>query len=340
MKSNSKKHEGFTLLEVVISMMIISIMSVGVYNAYLLLIRQTKEGQVEQTVSLVGKKTIEDIKGYTDGISFDLTNKTSLDLGDIELEKKQTSINGNIEYYYEKEIYLDKSFEKSTDNDYVYIEKIKMEKAKSSEINDSSKKYDIDLDARKVSTSENDENTNIMKYNLEMIKDAGAGQKSYIKDEEGNRGEVIKNSKGQIILNVYIKTVDEKKVISIKDLEGNELLPEKKLYLESDKINQLDLYVNFSEYKKEDDEVLDNIEINIYNSDEETVKNITNIYIEKSRTLPVDVKARKGGINIYNNRAENGALNNLGTLYNIQVDISKDGKTIFSGYSNQNIDIE
>lgn len=352
MKSNPKRHGGFTLIEVIISMAIIVIISVGVYNAYLLLIRQTKDGQVKQTAALEGKQVIEIIKENTSGKSFDLTGKTSLDLGDIKLEKKQAD-KGSTENYFEKTIYLNQKFEESIDSakftDYEYIKTITIKKIKSSEETNINNKYDIDLDSGKINEPKENENLNIMKYQLNMSKDASSGQKSYIQNEE-----VPKDSEGKIVLNVYIKTIGDKKTILIKDFDGNELLLLNEESLATDKVNELDLYINFGEYNKAENEVINNIEINIYNSDAETDKNNHNIYIEEAKDLDIDIKARKGNINIYTNRVKNTSLINLGTLYNIQVDINKidkskdiksiedikKGDILFSGYSNENIYIK
>ena len=49
-----------------ISIALIAIISVGVYNSYLLLIRHTREGQVKQVSTLIGKQTSEDIKSVAD----------------------------------------------------------------------------------------------------------------------------------------------------------------------------------------------------------------------------------------------------------------------------------
>lgn len=307
-------------------MVLITIISVGVYSGYILLIKHTKEGQVKQQSAILGKKTIEEIKGYTSGKSFDITSKTTLDLSDdMKLDIK----NGG----FEKEIKFDNNFKESADG--VYNEKISIKKAKVGG-------NDIDLDSRMIKKTVIDElTTNIIEYKLEMIKDAGFGKQSYIQyeHEEENKHEV-KDTDDKITFYVYIKTVDGKKSISIIDLDGNELLPEKKQELDSNKINnQVDLHINFSGYNKGENEKLDNIEINIYNLDEETNKNITNIYIEKAKDLGVDVKKLKEDANIYDNRSQSGTIP-LGTLYNIQVDISKDGKALFTGYSNQNIDIK
>ncbi|MDG5852946.1 prepilin-type N-terminal cleavage/methylation domain-containing protein [Clostridium beijerinckii] len=77
MKRNSKKHEGFTLIEVIISMALIAIISIGVYNAYLLLIRQTKYGQVKQRSTLIGKQIGEKIKSVSENQEF-TTSKVGL----------------------------------------------------------------------------------------------------------------------------------------------------------------------------------------------------------------------------------------------------------------------
>lgn len=68
MKKRSSKKDGFTLLEVVISMMLITILSVGVYNAYIMIIRNTKDGEVKQEAALVGKRIVEEIKAQTGNI--------------------------------------------------------------------------------------------------------------------------------------------------------------------------------------------------------------------------------------------------------------------------------
>jgi len=72
MKSNSKKRSGFGLIEMIISMAVISILSVGVYNAYMILIKQTKQGQVKQTSTLLGNEISEQIKAVTENAVFSL----------------------------------------------------------------------------------------------------------------------------------------------------------------------------------------------------------------------------------------------------------------------------
>lgn len=73
----SRKRSGFTLIEVIISMMIIGILSVGVYGSYLMLIRQTKDGEIKQESMLIGKKISEEIKNS--GQNIKLTDDIVLD---------------------------------------------------------------------------------------------------------------------------------------------------------------------------------------------------------------------------------------------------------------------
>lgn len=66
MKRNSKKSGGFTLIEIILSIAIIAILSISVYDGYLILINKTKGGQVKQTSTLIGKQISEKIKSTID----------------------------------------------------------------------------------------------------------------------------------------------------------------------------------------------------------------------------------------------------------------------------------
>lgn len=85
MKKKCIKKNGFTLLEVIISMAIIGIISVGIYTGYMIMIRQTKDGQAKQEAALEGKKAAESLQS---------TNFTvpgsSLTVGNMTLEKDVT----------------------------------------------------------------------------------------------------------------------------------------------------------------------------------------------------------------------------------------------------------
>ena len=82
MKSNSKKRSGFGLIEVIISVAIIGIIIFSVYDGYIIIINQTKAGQVKQTSTLIGKQISEEIKS----VSEDREITTSGEEGNLILE--------------------------------------------------------------------------------------------------------------------------------------------------------------------------------------------------------------------------------------------------------------
>lgn len=90
MKKKSKKRGGFSLVEVVLSMALIAILSIGVYNVYLILIRQTKDGQVKQGAALAGKKIVEEVKAGEFEKDDDDNLMLKIDNSDITLKKSES----------------------------------------------------------------------------------------------------------------------------------------------------------------------------------------------------------------------------------------------------------
>ena len=88
-----KKKSGFTLIEVIMSIAIIAILSVGIYNGYILLIKFTKSGEVKQSISISAKKDFENInssiilKEIEDTLSFNLGSENIELSGNINNEK-------------------------------------------------------------------------------------------------------------------------------------------------------------------------------------------------------------------------------------------------------------
>lgn len=135
MKSNSKKREGSTLIEIVISMAIIGILSVGVYNSYMIMIKTTKVSEKKQIVALIGKKIIEEIRGNSNSGNVQYSD-TRIKFGDnLELNGssynysgiKKLDAQGNYydedDYKYEAEITLTKndlSLSKEANIGYLY----------------------------------------------------------------------------------------------------------------------------------------------------------------------------------------------------------------------------
>lgn len=97
MKNNSKKHEGFTLIEVVICMAILSIISVALYDGFVIITKQIRAGQVKQSVALEGKNMLEKMKA-TDFVVPSVTTDAALKIDDqIELQKEEND-DGDIFY--------------------------------------------------------------------------------------------------------------------------------------------------------------------------------------------------------------------------------------------------
>ncbi len=100
MVSNSRSREGTTLIEIVISMALLAIILISVYGAYMLLIRQTKGGQVKQTSTLIGKQISEEIKSTLE--NKEIGNKSSsFELNNINFVKDGNSYKGT-QYFNEK----------------------------------------------------------------------------------------------------------------------------------------------------------------------------------------------------------------------------------------------
>lgn len=113
------------MLEVIISMALIAIISVGVYNAYLLLIKQTKDAQVKQTAALKGKNVIEEIKVATKNGEFHIS-EGALNVGSINFEQ---SAGGSVAVY---KRYLDENYNECSESLSKYVETITLNKTQAS----------------------------------------------------------------------------------------------------------------------------------------------------------------------------------------------------------------
>lgn len=359
MNKNSNGKNGFTLIETIISICVIGIISVGLYGAYLLLIKNTKLAEEKQSVALVGKRTIENINNAigNDKITLSGDNMVVKDLGLLKSEDASKNIDSLImtgtgdkdKKKFTNKLYLDGEYNicKETDSNCVYEEEITIEKAKAKN-GEEAEDIDIDMDSD-VNKEKLEEDEEVIKKKINPIenefslsKEAGSN-----KSPEINKKSIPKE-KNTLTLKVYIeKDWDNSVKISIKDSNENTLVePISKNLGDTDFVNHLNLHFNFKEYKKEENETLKDLKINVFNSVDDTSKLITNIYIEKSVDLKVDAKATKGEINIFN-RGDNKKIVKVGPLYNITVRIALKGqlseenlKNLFTGYTNKNINIK
>lgn len=310
-------------------MAIIAIISIGVYNAYLLIIRQTKDGEVRQTAALEGKKIIEEIDPNIANNNFSVINNT-LKIGDMSFIKSNDGYNRYLDESYND---VDKSLSKYTETitlnkteaeingNTVYVNSVGGEGDIGSPNNIGTFDYKIFIKKERdniviYSGGENEDNSN--------IEDIGLGTAQIEFNED------IKFS----VNASWDSSTKEKKII-IEDGSGTELLGRIfKNIDDQDGKKQMKLIINFN-MEDSSKAQLKNIQINLYNDDSEYL----NIGLERSDNMNIDVETRKGRINFYKDKSENEIK--IGDLHDIKVEIGyTDGENIFTGYYNENINID
>lgn len=319
MKKHIKKKAGFTLIEVVISITIIAILSVGVYDAYLVLIRQTRAGEVRQNISLEGKRISEEIKSTIENDKFTIVQGNPSSILRIG-NRSFTDIGG----VYTR--FLDGNYLETDRSLAEFTETINLETTKT----DQGGEVILDEDQTY------DDTTNPLNINFRVFigSEGSNGNTVYIRDEI--QRENLEITSGKIILYAYFyqnPTVENEKTIKIKSDDGTELLSRTEAVKDINTSN-INLCINFNEYNPKDRSPSIEVEINAYSE----IDDIPNIYMEKDSNLNAEVNPCKGEINVYDNRAENAEEAEIGTLYDIEVLIrNRDGDIIFRGNSKQNI---
>lgn len=328
MRRNSKKSRGFGLLEVVISIAILSIVSIAVYDGFMIMVKQTKAGQVKQTAAIEGKKIIEQMKGTSFAVP--QSTDTVLKIGDITLQKEASSS-------YKR--YLDEKYnelkDSASENSRRYVEKVTLSPTK---LEGSSENVELNTSAqdsagKKIYISRIDGKDYIRYWDKD---------EKYIPSESDTSIKMIQGDSQVKQMSVYF-TLDSggNQKIEIKDYKGNLLCG-----ITKSSLDDKNLKMNFSNYIEADGSLPINadIEINVYNTTTDT----PNIYIEKQKDLKVNVNPCKGNINIYDNRSEDVTNDNSGTLYDIKVEISdylkykngeikSDNDNLFTGAYKKNI---
>lgn len=320
------KKSGFTLLEVVMSMMIISIISVGIYTGYMTMIKQTKDGQVKQKAALEGKKVVEALQGN----SFTVPEST-LNIDGITFSGDGTNfkrfLNGN---------YEDKDNNQNvTEDNAVYIETITCTRAQAiktnSTNNDQNASENVSLNtnnglnssAKKFYVSRAD-STNYISY--DTVDDSS--KKEIPLFEESNA------TTKKMQLSIFLTPSEDdptKEVIEVFSYKGGKSLTGANI--EQDVGSNI--VINFTNYKNEDGTLPSNedIEFDIYNKNSQSA----NVYLEKETNLNVDLEPIKGKINVYSNRS--GTNDDVGTLYDFKVIIidNNSKNILFTGYYKKNI---
>jgi len=327
LKSKPKKNMAFGLIEVVISMMILSIISISVYSGFIIIIKQTKAGQVKQSVALEGKKMIEEMKATS------VTTDAALKIGNIITLQKEGEVSGKP--FYTR--YLKEDFSVCDKEVSKYVEKVTLTAT------------DVTLNDKQI--IDELENSNNINYKVYIGKEENTSTtvvEDYIKGGITGTPKILK-SDSNIVMYVYFEkpsNSEDDRTITIKDYEGNNLLDTNEISKNTISLNpsKVNLCMNFDQYKQIDSSNLKNVKIYVYNR----TGSIANIYLQKDSTVIADVQVCKGEINIYDNRAGNSSEDKTGTLYDIKLEISdylkykngeihEDKDNLFTGHSKKNI---
>ncbi len=356
-KSHKRKKDGFTLIEVIVTIAILGIVSIGIHGMYLRMIKGTRTSQEKQGAAVLCKRTLEDIKTVPsdkfvlsggsviiDDVSFaeDDLNKAGISFDSLEFSGNKDSFSTKL-YLTDKYKYC-----KSDNPKCSYEQNIKIVKVKASggagEGSDGTEQ-DVDIDMNVDNIDEDSEginddvNTMELEYSVNKEKDS---------DIVNLGEEKIGEDEGKLVLNVYIEKSDTGKAsVVIKDENGNVLAEEKDINFSSDQLNYLNIHFNFAAYElehTEDDESEEkpkDMLINVYNRIEKDDDFKANIYIEKDVDVNVDVKACKGDVYYYELGADKD-IKRIGPLYAVYVELkSKEtGETLFSTHTTKNIDIK
>lgn len=309
MKNYSKKHDGFTLIEMIISIALFAILMTPVYSIIISTMNKNKDGGIKQIASLHGQEIFEEIKS---GSIVTDTNGNITSIGDIAI----SSLTGT----------GTKTFDENHDNNYDdgdYEANVTIKKNTS-----------ITLDKNLV-----EENTDTGMKPYEFSISLTGSSDTDLKVNDNTLNDVDSNT-----LNLVITTSesDNKKVLTIKDGNNNEVLTST-LSIDEKMDKQIKLTINFSQYKlknSSNDGNYKKVKIVVYNQDSIPL----NVCLEKSTDLNVTVDNKLGEVKVYDNRAEDGEVSNSGELYDINVEITQkqgnETKTIFTGKTSQNISVD
>jgi len=346
MKNNSNKKKGFTLIETVISMLVVAIISGGLYGGYLLLIKNTKLAEEKQSLSLVGKRTLEDVNSAINDNKIVKKSSGEISIKDLGLlknkdaskNKDELSVTGD-EKAFKTRIGLDSNYNycELTDSNCVYEEELAFEKVKPQRIggaqpgnkaDKANEDFSIDINKDNLDEQGDPINANIEQIDIEfsMKKEKGEGNESKIDCTEFNSSNNTKilGDSSTLILNADIEREGDNARISISDSTGNICGSAFSKRLDNIKINHLNLHFNFKEYFKEEKEKLKDLKINVRNGIKDTDKVVVNVFIEKSVDLKVNVVPTREKIYM-TQREDDKDIKKVGPLYHITVKIAPKG---------------
>ena len=312
MKRESKKHNGFTLVEMIISFALFAILMTPIYSMIISTMNHNKSGEIKQTASLQGQEVFEEIKSKPIVQVKDVDgNITGIKIGDDLIPTSTNKI------------------KKDLGDGYSAIVTV-------------TKNNSINLNKTVTSIETSNFNVNLSGPTTPTTLTVGLNS--------GREG-ILHYTNSEDVLNLVIntKTDGNKKLIVIKDKDNNvikdknsnELLPTSELEVsDEEKDNQIKLTLNFDNYKvsKETDPTkLRSVKVSVYNQDDIPL----NICLQKSMDLDVNIDTVLGNVRVYDNRTSSS--NKLGELYDIDVVVTQtengETKTIFTGKTSQNINV-
>ncbi|MFL0164261.1 type IV pilus modification PilV family protein [Candidatus Clostridium helianthi] len=315
MREKSKKHGGFTLVEMIISFALLAILMTPIYSMIISTMNHNKSGEIKQTASLKGQELFEEIKNEDIYPVIDGGNITGIKIGDTV---SPTSINPE-------------SGKREVTKDIGNGYEAKVSITKNNSIN-------LDKTVTSIATSD-------FSVNLSGPTTLGTLTVGLNSEKEG----ILHYTDSEDVLNLVVNTKTEgnKKLIVIKDRDnnvikdkdGNELSGELEVS-DEEKDNQIKLTLNFDDYKvsrETDPTKLRSFKVSVYNQDDVPL----NICLQKSMDLDVSVDTKMGNVRTFDNRTSSS--NRLGELYDIDVVITQttngETKVIFTGKTSQNINI-
>lgn len=308
MKQNPGKSEGIALIEIIISLAVIGVIALGVNLIMIHSMGNNKGGEVEQQAAMYGQQIFEDFKSPQITKSID-GNQLKLSDGSsniFQLIGNAATTGASVVYRTSSSVDLGNRY-----------------------------KADITVKANEsgIGTAINKQVDTVKSYefNVALIKNGKDIDIIYLDDDDDEAVTSNYDESKTLTLLIYAKKTDTQKEVTIKDENGKTLLDKTRTIDASKGDLPIKLNINFEKYTIDTSSTADpNVAIKVFNQDDEAINIVSQ---GKSKNLYVSLsQCGEGEFTFYDESISQD-------LYDITVNITRDGKTIFSGSSSQNIKI-
>jgi|GEM_PF-4143431 len=323
MKNSPPKHKGFTLLEVIISLAVISILIVGTYGLTVGATKNTASGEIKQKASSYGQRIFEDFR------STDVTKTlTGSNFNYVLKLSNGINLKGNSSYKV-----LDYDLKKVDEAYNGYKADIEVTR-------NSSTIGSGQTPVGNASTTDYSYTVNLKKDDLRSVAISDETNKNHWNAKGLTDEEITKATE----IDVDIDSDENGKKITV-NIDGGDSVsksfPFGSINLEDDKKKEIILSINCSQYNLtgENKEKDKGFEVHVFNHDKVPV----NICLQKTNTIDGSASAEVGKYRLYNNRSSSENVSNMGNLYDITVKVKKDNESkepIFTGEISQNLRID